>query len=121
MKAMKKILTVITLSLGALITTSAMAAPQDYNRSHDHDSRWDQRNDHRSNTNDRYKNSRVNPSRDWRSGQYLPRSYDSSRYHVSDREARRLPNTGRYQQWYKINGDYVLVNERNNRILRIIG
>ena len=42
--------------------------------------------------------------------------YDSSRYHVSDREARRLPNTGRYQQWYKVNGDYVLVNERNNRI-----
>jgi Ni/Co efflux regulator RcnB len=75
--------------------------------------RWDNDN--------RYQNKRVNPSRDWRSGQTLPRGYDSSRYHVSDREARRLPNTGRYQQWYKVNGDYVLVNERNNRILRIIG
>lgn len=52
-------------------------------------------------------------------GQTLPRQYDSSRFHVSDREARRLAKTGRYQQWYKVNGDYVLVNERNNRIVRI--
>ncbi len=32
-----------------------------------------------------------------------------------------LPNTGRYQQWYKVNGDYVLINERTQRIIRIIG
>ena len=118
---MKKILTAITLSLGALMATSAMAAPQYYDHSYDHDSRWDHRDDHRWDNDNRYQNKRVNPSRDWRSGQTLPRGYDSSRYHVSDREARRLPNTGRYQQWYKVNGDYVLVNERNNRILRIIG
>ena len=118
---MKKILTALTLSLGALMATSAMAAPQHYDRSHDHNSGWKHNDQHRWDNNDRYHNKRVNPSRDWRSGQYLPRSYDSSRYHVSDREARRLPNTGRYQQWYKINGDYVLVNERNSRILRIMG
>jgi len=32
-----------------------------------------------------------------------------------------LPKPGKYQQWYKVNGDYVLVNERNNRIIRVIG
>lgn len=111
---MKKILTAITLSLGALMATSAMASPQH------HDARWDHRDDHRWNNDHHTSNKRVNPSRDWRSGQYLPRGYDSSRYHVSNREARRLPTTGRYQQWYKIHGDYVLVNERNNRILRIV-
>ncbi|OTG69563.1 hypothetical protein B9T25_03060 [Acinetobacter sp. ANC 4470] len=113
---MKKILTTIALSLSALMATSAMAATdhryddqQRYN--HTQDNRWD--------NNNRYDNKRVNPSRDWRVGQTLPRQYSSSRFQVSDREARRLAKTGRYQQWYKVNGDYVLVNERTNRIIRI--
>lgn len=113
---MKKMITTIALSLSALMATSAMAASdhryddqQRYN--HTQDSRWD--------NNNRYDNKRVNPSRDWHVGQTLPRQYSNSRFQVSDREARRLAKTGRYQQWYKINSDYVLVNERNNRILRI--
>ena len=76
---MKKILTAITLSLGSLMASSAMAAPQYYDHSHDHDSRWDHRDDHRWDNDNRYQNKRVNPSRDWRSGQTLPRGYDSSR------------------------------------------
>ena len=121
---MKKLLTTLALSLSALIATSAMAAPdhryddrQGYNHAQSHqDKRWDNNNRYEQN---RYDNKRVNPSRDWRVGQTLPRAYDSSRYKVSDREARRLPNTGRYQQWYKINNDYVLVNDRTDRIIRI--
>lgn len=117
---MKKVLTTIALSLSAFMATTAMAAPD--HRDHDRraathykhqDSRWDR--------NHKRPVVRVNPSRDWRVGQTLPRAYDQSRYKVSDREARRLPNTGRYQQWYKINGDYVMINERTNRIIRIMG
>ena len=109
---MKKLLSTLALSLSAIMATSAMAAPDHRydDRRHQaratykhHDKRWD------------------NPSRDWRVGQNLPRGYDANRYKVSDREARRLPNTGRYQQWYKVNGDYVLINERTQRIIRIIG
>lgn len=108
---MKKIITTIALSLSALMATSAMAASD---HRYDDQQRYNNHYDH-----DRYDNHRVNPSRDWRVGQTLPRQYSSSRFQVSDREARRLAKTGRYQQWYKVNGDYVLVNERNNRILRI--
>ncbi|WP_349928189.1 RcnB family protein [Acinetobacter sp. A1-4-2] len=122
---MKKILTTIALSLSALMATSAMAAPdhryddhQYYNHTaSQQDHRWDHNNRYNQN---RYDNKRVNPSRDWRAGQNFPRVFSSSSYKVSDREARRLPNTNRYQQWYKINGDYVLVNERTDRIVRII-
>ena len=128
---MKKILTTIALSLSALMATSAMAASdhryddhQRYQQAHSqHDQRWDNNNcyDHnRWDNNNRYDSKRVNPSRDWRAGQNFPRVFSSSSYKVSDREARRLPNTNRYQQWYKINGDYVLVNERTDRIVRII-
>lgn len=122
---MKKVLTATVLALTGLIATSAIAAPDHrnddrryntaYSQNHQ-DPRWNDR----GHENSRYDNS-VNPSRQWRVGQSLPRAYDSSRYKVSDREARRLPKTGRYQQWYKVNGDYVLVNERSNRILRIMG
>jgi len=121
---MKKVLTTIALSLSALMATSAMAAPDHryddhrYNHAPSHqDKRWDNNNRYDHN---RYDNKKLNLSRDWRAGQNFPRFYDSSRYKVSDREARRLPNANRYQQWYKINGDYVLVNERTDRIVRII-
>lgn len=126
---MKKILTTIALSLSALMATSAMAAPDhryDDHQRYNHapskpvkqdDHRWD---NNKRYDNKRYDNKRVNPSKDWRTGQSFPRVFSSSSYKVSDREARRLPNTGRYQQWYKINGDYVLVNERTDRIVRII-
>ncbi|KAB0628513.1 RcnB family protein [Acinetobacter gandensis] len=122
---MHKFVSTLVLSVSAILATSAaMAAPdhrQDDRRYHaqHQDSRWnDNKYSGNWNNNNRY-NSRVNPSRDWRVGQTLPRAYNSSRYKVSDREARRLPNTGRYQQWYKINGDYVLVNDRTDRIIRI--
>ena len=133
---MHKFVSTLVLSVSAILATSAaMAAPdhrQDDRRYHaqHQDSRWnDNKHSGNWNNNNRYDNrydnnrynSRVNPSRDWRVGQTLPRAYDSSRYKVSDREARRLPNTGRYQQWYKVNGDYVLINERTQRIIRIIG
>ena len=122
---MKKILTTIALSLSALMATSAMAASdhryddhQRYQQAHSqHDQRWDNNNRYDHN---RYDNKRVNPNRDWRAGQNFPRVFSSSSYKVSDRDARRLPNTNRYQQWYKVNGDYVLVNERTDRIVRII-
>ncbi|WP_089606312.1 RcnB family protein [Acinetobacter piscicola] len=126
---MKKVLTAITLSLSALVATSTMAASHDnhqdrYDRYQQN--YWDHKHDNRWNNNDRYDkydryNNRVNPSREWRSGQYLPSQFSSSRYHVNYKNYRQLPKQGRYQQWYKVNGDYVLVNERNNRIIRVIG
>lgn len=121
---MKKILTTIALSLSALMATSAMAAPDhrydDHQRYNHAPSKPVKHDDHRWDNNNRYDNKRVNPNRDWRAGQNFPRVFSSSSYKVSDREARRLSNTGRYQQWYKVNGDYVLVNERTDRIVRII-
>lgn len=119
---MKKLVSALVFTLGSTIAVSAIAAPsyehrydeRHYAEQHDHDwkkqdGRWNDQ---------RYQ--RINPSRDWRVGQTLPRGYDSSRYAVDYRDAKRLHKPARYQQWYKINGDYVLVNERNNRIIRIL-
>lgn len=119
---MKKLISVLALSLGVLSATSTMAGSQyshyDEHRYHSQDRHhWDN-----NQWNDRYQQQkRVNPSRDWRAGQKFPRAFDNNRYEISHRDSNRLNRPGRYQQWYKINGDYVLVNERSNRIIRIVG
>lgn len=120
---MNKVITGIALSLSTFIATSAMAAPQDHQNNYRYaqQAKWDQRHDHRWDNNRYERNHRVNPSREWRSGQYLPSQFSASRYQVNYKNHRHLPKPGKYQQWYQVNGDYILVNERNNRIIRIIG
>lgn len=122
---MNKILAAATLAITGLMAASAMAAPDYRNDDRRYSYAYgqnhhDQHYDHKYYGDQHWNNNRVDPSRHWRVGQTLPRGFDSSRYKVSDRDARRLPNTGRYQQWYKINGDYVLVNQRTDRIVRIM-
>lgn len=129
---MKKLLSAIAVSMGALMATSAMAAPYNHHdnryqeqRHQDHryqqPKHWDNgRNDNRYDRGyNRYK--AVNPSRDWHRGQVLPREYSSSRYIVNYQNHRHLSKPNRNQNWYKINGDYVLVNLKNGKIMRIIG
>ncbi len=118
---MKNLLTVITLSMSALVATSAMADHDSrYDNNHRYNqSHWDHKNDHRWNNNN-HPSYHANPSRNWRAGQYLPNQFNSSRYHVNYKNYRQLPKPGRYQQWYKVNGDYVLVNQRNHQIIRVI-
>lgn len=123
---MRILLTTITLSFSAFITSSVIAAPQ-YDPRFNHKSpppaHWNSNdknnNDRHEYTNNRFDQKRVNPSRDWRVGQKLPRIYHSSRYKVDDRDIRRPNKANRNTAWYKINGDYVLVNTRTNNIIRI--
>ena len=108
---MKKVLTAITLSISALIATSAMAGSQDYHGHHGQNHEQNRYN---------HGHNRVNSNHAWRSGQEFPRQFYSSRYHVNHNSYRNLSKPGRYQQWYKVNGDYVLVNERTHRIIRVV-
>lgn len=132
---MKKLLTTVALSLGALMATSAaMAGPGP-------DHRFDPRKApppahvvkhgpqfkhtpppmHAKYKDDRrFNDKRHFNQSNFRVGQTLPRAYDSKRFEVSSRDARGLAKAGRNQQWYKVNGDYLLVNKKNNRILRVI-
>lgn len=116
---MNKLIATFTLLVSGFIASNAMAAPHEHDRHYSGKAapaHWKQqdRHDHNMPTH------KVNPSRQWRTGQVLPSQFDSKRYALSSREARHLPKTAHNQQWYKINGDYVLVNERSNRILRIL-
>lgn len=126
---MKTLVSVITFSLSAIMATSAMAAPDhrysgpDHRAQHPHHAapHWKHDAKDRHYDQKRFGPQNVNPSREWRVGQRLPNLFNHSRFQVSHSQAKRLPKAGRHEQWFKINGDYVLVNERNDRIIRILG
>lgn len=123
---MNKVLTTIALSLSALMATSAMAAPQQdsrFNHQSSASTHWNSNDKHSSNQysnyGNRYNSHKVNPKRDLRVGQSLPHQYDSSRYKVDYRDVKHLKKPKRNEAWYKVRGDYVLVDTKKNTILRI--
>lgn len=103
-KTMKKIIIAAVLPFAALFATSAMA-------------------DHHSNhqATHQSKTAQVKQSsHKWRSGQLLPSNYRSASYAVDHRKYRQLSQPGRGQQWYKVKNDYILVNSKDHRIIRIL-
>lgn len=97
---MRKVISAITLSLSALVTTSVMA-------------NWDHGRDHRPAT--------SHEKFEWREGVILPDRYQDNRYYVNDyRTYKNLHQPAKFERWYKVNGRYVLVNERNHHIIRVI-
>ncbi|ALH94806.1 RcnB family protein [Acinetobacter equi] len=120
---MKKVLSLLTLSLSTLIATSAIAGSnyEHYDKSTYHLNPKDKHVYSSKKYDDHNKSKyKVKPARDWKTGQTLPRQFQHSAYEVSYKDASRLSKPNKNQQWLKINGDYVLINERNQKIIRII-
>lgn len=137
---MKKLVTTLALSMSAIFATSAMAAPHhgyDQNRASTH-TKAPQHAAKPPVKSDQHKapqhaakppqhkapphvaQSKNLKNNQFRVGQSLPRAFDSKQYHVNQKDARQLAKPSRNQQWYKIHGNYVLVNEKNNQIVSIL-
>lgn len=124
---MKTLVKAIVLSIStALVAIPAMAAPQDhhqYSKVHaqqqHHAPQHHQLNQHPAHQHKQgYK--KVDPSRDWRVGQKVPSQYQSKIYKVDHSKYKRLNKPGRNQQWIKVNGDYILMNSVNDKVIKII-
>ncbi|RYY80132.1 MAG: hypothetical protein EOO69_03240 [Moraxellaceae bacterium] len=72
---------------------------------------------HNENRND---NSNFNPHTNWKTGYVLPNQYRAKTYEVVRYNSYGLQRPGKNQRWFKIKGDYVLVNVANHHIVRII-
>lgn len=59
------------------------------------------------------------PSWDWKVGQDLPAQFRSEQYQVKSNDSPRLYSVGSDEQWYRINGDYVLADDEYE-IIRIL-
>nr|WP_228258903.1 RcnB family protein [Acinetobacter ihumii] len=104
----------LVLSLSGLLATSAMAAPQDPHSKHyvHHQAQIHQPS--------HSKDKKLDPSRDWRIGQTMPRQYQLARYQVDYRAHKHLAQPQRGQQWYQVNGRYLLLSQHDHKILKMI-
>ncbi|HFE7340707.1 TPA: RcnB family protein [Acinetobacter baumannii] len=105
---MKKITTAIILSMSGLIATTAMAAPPDHYHHQGYETKT---------VKVIHKDDHANI---WRAGQVVPHQYQHPRYVIDYRSHQKLTKPGRYQKWYKVNGNYVLVNEQSHKIIKVI-
>lgn len=62
----------------------------------------------------------IKPHQSWKVGHQFPHGYRSKAYQVYDYGNYHLSRPAKNQQWYRINGDYVLVNVISHSILQII-
>ena len=59
------------------------------------------------------------PSWDWKVGDKIPEQFRSKQYQVKSSDSPRIYDIDVDEQWYRINSDYVLADDRY-RIIRII-
>lgn len=132
MKKMYKI--ALTALTTAVISVSALAAPNhDHQYNHDHSkyqqSHWQQhpsssqyRPNHQYQQHPHYghqQNQNQYANR-WKTQHQLPRMYQNSSYRVTSYQRHQLSKPARNQQWYKVDGYYLLTNVNNNMIVKVI-
>lgn len=132
---MKKIVTVLTLSFSALLLANTVPAAPFAHELQEQDSRersersrgMDRRAQHQLNADQdfqdrhRFKEERgVKRLRQhkWQTGFVMPQHYRGNSYKTEYKDY-NLPKPGRNQQWYKINNDFILVDEESHNILKV--
>lgn len=129
---MKKIVTALTLSLSALLLANTVPAAPFAHDSQHHDSPerskgMDRRAQHAMPADQDFQDRRkFNEERGvkrlrqhkWQPGFVMPQHYRGNSYKTEYKDY-NLPKPGRNQQWYKINNDFILVDEDSHNILKI--
>lgn len=125
---MKKILSILAISLSALMASSLTAAAPHHNDERGYDKPRSNNREFRENENnqERSEKRRIREERGvqrlqqlkWQEGYVIPQHYRGNRYKVDSKET-NLPKASRNEQWYKVNNSYILVNTNSNTIIRI--
>lgn len=63
-----------------------------------------------------HNNQRIN----WQPGYKVPSQYSSQNNYVDHHRYKNLSKPGRNQQWVKVKGDYVLMDTRTHRVIRVV-
>ena len=62
----------------------------------------------------------ARPADHWRVGDRMPDEHFHQASVVDYRHYKKLPRPGRYQQWYKVHGEYVLMNTKTHHVIRVV-
>lgn len=122
---MKKILTVLTLSISALLISNFVsAAPfSDDSKRHEPRDRWSRDDVSDQDIQDRRKSREERgfkrlQEHKWQTGYVMPQHYRGNSYKTEYKD-HNLSKPGRNQQWYKVNNDFILVDSDSNSIIKI--
>lgn len=130
---MKKTLTILAISLSALIASGITSAAHQYEHDNSNvESRKPNMNKSRNfrdsdDDDERFEKRRMHEERgvkrlqqhQWQPGYVLPQHYRGNRYKVEYKD-NNLQKPARNEQWYKINNDYILVDSESNNIIKIL-
>lgn len=115
---MNTLVKAIVLSLStALIAAPVMAAPQD------HQPKKTQVQQHKAPTHQHKQQADkkvLKPSKDWKIGHKVPSQYQTSSYKFNQNQNKHLSKAGKNQHWIKVNGDYILINDKTHNIIKIV-
>ena len=118
---------IVTTLATAMISLPALAAPHDRfdDRFNDrgqrhaaphvnpHANKWQPQGSH-------FKAEQRHKAQRWQVQHQLPKMYHNSNYKVSSYQRHQLSKPGFNQQWYKVDGHYLLANTKNHTILKVV-
>lgn len=64
---------------------------------------------------------KAQPQQNWKAGNKYPTQYRGAGYKVDYKHDKKLSKPGKNQQWYKADGQYILVNTATYAIIKVLG
>lgn len=113
----------LTTLITALISVSALASPHHHDAHDRQHSQWQQHkptSQYRPSYQYQQQHGQYQQGNRWKTQHQLPRMYQNSTYRVSSYQRHQLSKPARNQQWYKVDGYYLLTNVHNNMIVKIV-
>ncbi len=61
------------------------------------------------------------PKRDWKVGTQVPVKFQAKQFKTDYKQSKKLTSPKANQTWIKVNGDYVLIDTKTHKVLKIVG
>ena len=120
---MNKFLSAMTIAISTIIATSSVfAAPNTHHDNHSTQQHQTQQHQTQNHSN-QHKVADQKPqgqNNAWKVGQAFPSQYRTASHKFDYKHNKNLSKPSQNQQWYKVDGKYVLINISNHKIVKVI-
>ena len=65
-------------------------------------------------------NKAEQPKRDWKSGSKVRTQFQAKHYKIAHQQSKKLTLPKANQTWIKVNGDYVLMDSKTYKVIKVI-
>lgn len=105
----------------AVISVSALAAPQSQPSQQIHPSQQKAFQQHKQPVHKAAQSKKHDqPTQKWKVGAKIPTQYQGSHYKFNANQNKQLTKANKNQQWIKVKGDYFLIDNKTQHIIKIV-